>query len=52
MKEKTISKERKRLEKELLFYLRYYRELKSRGHYEAELDYQIMSLTQKLKEIE
>lgn len=52
MKEKTISKERKKLEKELLFYLRYYRELRNRGHYEAELDYQIQSLTQKLKEID
>lgn len=52
MKEKPVSKERIRLEKELLFYLRYYKELKNRGHYEIKLDYQIENLTQKLKEID
>lgn len=52
MGEKTISKERKRIERELLFYLRYYKELKNRGRYQAELDYQIEKLTEKLKEID
>lgn len=52
MNDKAISKERKKFEAELLFYLRYYKELKSRGRYEAELDYQIDSLTQKLKEMD
>lgn len=51
MGEKPISKERIKLEKELLFYLRYYKELKSRGHYQIELDYQIEQLTEKLKEM-
>lgn len=52
MSDKPISKDRKKLEKELLFYLRYYKELKSRGHYQKELDYQIDKLTEKLKEID
>lgn len=52
MSEKPISKERQKLEKELLFFLRYYRELKSRGHYQKELDYQIEVLTRKLKEMD
>ncbi|WP_294481875.1 hypothetical protein [uncultured Bacteroides sp.] len=51
MGEKPISKERMKLEKELLFYLRYYKELKSRGHYQQELDYQIEELMKKLKEM-
>lgn len=51
MGEKPISKERIKLEKELLFYLRYNKELKSRGHYQIELDYQIEQLTKKLKEM-
>lgn len=51
MGEKPISKERMKLEKELLFYLRYYKELKSRGHYQKELDYQIEELMRKLKEM-
>lgn len=46
MEEKTITKERKRLERELLFYLRYYKELKSSGHYQIELDYEIVRLTE------
>lgn len=41
MNEKTISKERKELERELLFYLRYYKDLKNIERYQAELDYQI-----------
>ncbi len=52
MSEKPISKERQKLERELLFYLRYYKELKSRGHFQEELDFQIERLTEKLKEIE
>lgn len=52
MSEKIISEERKRVERELLFYLRYYKELKSRGRYQAELDYQIEKLTEKLKEMD
>lgn len=52
MNEKTVSKERKELERELLFYLRYYKELKSRERYQAELDYQIERLTEKLKEMD
>lgn len=52
MGEKTISNERKKLERELLFYLRYYKELKNRGHYQTELDYEIERLTDKLKEID
>lgn len=52
MSDKPISKERQKLEKELLFYLRYYKELKNRGHYQKELDYQIDRLTEKLKEID
>ncbi|WP_262435462.1 hypothetical protein [Jilunia laotingensis] len=36
MSDKPVSKERKRLERELLFYLRYYKELKARGHYQKE----------------
>lgn len=52
MGEKIISKERKRLERELLFYLRYYKDLKNRGRYQSELDYQIERLTEKLKEID
>lgn len=52
MGDKPVSKERQKLEKELLFYLRYYKELKSRGHYQKELDYQIDKLTEKLKEID
>lgn len=51
MGEKPISKERMKLEKELLFYLRYYKELKSRGHYQQELDCQIEELMKKLKEM-
>lgn len=51
MGEKPISKERIKLEKELLFYLRYYKEFKDRGHYQIELDYQIEQLTKKLKEM-
>lgn len=51
MSEKPISKERQRIERELLFYLRYYKELKARGHYQTELDYQIERLTEKLKEM-
>lgn len=51
MGEKPISKERMKLEKELLFYLRYYKELKNRGHYQKELDYQIEELMKKLKEM-
>lgn len=50
MKEKPVSKERRSKEKELLFYLRYYKELKSRGRYEAELDYQIEKLIEALKQ--
>lgn len=52
MLEKAISKERKELERELLFYLRYYKELKSRERYQAELDYQIERLTEKLKQMD
>lgn len=52
MGEKTISQERKKVEKELLFYLRYYKELKNRGRYQVELDYEIERLTEKLKEID
>lgn len=52
MGEKPISKERQKLEKELLFFLRYYKELRSRGHYQKELDYQIERLTEKLKEMD
>lgn len=52
MSEKAISKERKELERELLFYLRYYKELKSRERYQAELDYQIERLTEKLKQMD
>lgn len=52
MVEKRISEERKRVERELLFYLRYYKELKSRGRYQSELDYQIERLTEKLKEMD
>lgn len=52
MGEKAISKERKRLERELLFYLRYYKELKNRGHYQTELDHEIERLTDKLKEMD
>lgn len=51
MGEKKISKERKKLERELLFYLRYYKELKNRGHYQKELDYQIEELMKKLKDM-
>lgn len=50
MKEKPVSKERRSKEKELLFYLRYYKELKNRGRYEAELDYQIEKLIEALKQ--
>ena len=46
-----VSKEQIKLEKELLFYLRYYKELQDRGHYKQELDYQIELLTKKLKEM-
>ena len=49
--EKPVSKERIKLEKDLLFYLRYYKELQDRGHYKQELDYQIELLTKKLKEM-
>ncbi len=52
MSEKPISKKRKKLEKELLFYLRYYKELKNRGHFQQELDYQIEQLMTKLKEMD
>lgn len=51
MVDKKVSEERKRVEKELLFYLRYYKELKSRGHYQSELDYEIERLIEKLKEM-
>ena len=51
MGEKPVSKEREKLEKELLFYLRYYKELQNRGHYQIELDYQIKELMKKLKEM-
>lgn len=51
MGEKPVSKEREKLEKELLFYLRYYKELQNRGHYQIELDYQIEELMKKLKEM-
>lgn len=52
MSDKPISKERQKIERELLFFLRYYRELKSRGHFQKELDYQIERLTEKLKEMD
>lgn len=52
MNEKPVSRERRNKEKELLFYLRYYQELKNRGRYESELDYQIEKLIEKLKEKE
>lgn len=52
MSEKPISKKRQKKEKELLFFLRYYKELKSRGHYQIELDYQIEQLMTKLKEMD
>lgn len=52
MGEKPISKERQKLEKELLFFLRYYKELRSRGHYQVEIDYQIELLMTKLKEMD
>lgn len=52
MGEKPISKERQKLERELLFFLRYYKELKSRGHYQIEMDYQIERLMTKLKEMD
>ena len=51
MGEKPVSKERIKLEKDLLFYLRYFKELQDRGHYKQELDYQIELLTKKLKEM-
>ena len=51
MGEKPVSKERIKLEKDLLFYLRYYKELQDRGHYKQELDYQIELLTKKFKEM-
>lgn len=49
---KKVSKERKRVEKELMFYLRYYKELESRGHYQSELDYEIERLIEKLKKMD
>lgn len=52
MSDKQISKEREKIERELLFYLRYYKELRSRGHYKKELDYQIENLISKLKEMD
>ena len=52
MSEKPMSKERQKLERELLFYLRYYKELQNRGHYKIELDYQIEQLMTKLKEMD
>lgn len=52
MNDKAVSKERKERERELIFYLRYYKELKSRGHYSVELDYQIERLIEDLKEMD
>lgn len=49
---KKVSKERKRVEKELMFYLRYYKELENRGHYQSELDYEIERLIEKLKKMD
>ena len=50
--EKQVSKKRKELERELLFYLRYYKELQSRGRFKIEIDHQIKMLVAKLKEID
>lgn len=52
MNAKAVSKERKERERELIFYLRYYKELRSRGHYSVELDYQIEKLMEELKEMD
>lgn len=50
MKDKPVSKEPRRKERELLFYLRHYQELKYRGRYVSELNHQINNLIERLKE--
>jgi hypothetical protein len=52
MLSKEIKKEKKHLEKELLFYLSYYKEVSARSDYIKNVfDRQIENITDRLKEI-